>query len=84
MLTTRVMNGMFHEILEEIRVEHKTHFLGDVLSRVDIEEKYNVYRSFRQGSDSRAICQFSKVGGAWLVQGISGRLGLLKEESMVG
>lgn len=54
-LTTRVMNEMFHEMLEEIRVEHKTLFLGDILSRADIEEKYNVYRSFRRGSDSRAI-----------------------------
>jgi hypothetical protein len=54
-LTTRNMNGMLHEMLEEIRVEHKTLFLGDILSRADIEEKYNVYRSFRRGSDSRAI-----------------------------
>jgi hypothetical protein len=50
-LTTRVMNGMLHEMLEQIRVEHKTLFLGDILSRADIEEKYNVYRSFRRGSE---------------------------------
>ena len=54
-LTTLVMNGMFHEMLEEIRVEHKTLFLEDMLSRADIEEKCNVYRSFRWGSDSWAI-----------------------------
>jgi hypothetical protein len=54
-LSTRVMNEMLHEMLEEIRVEHKTLFLADIVSRGDIEEKYNVYRSFRRGSDSRAI-----------------------------
>jgi len=54
-LTTRTMNEMLHEMLEEIRGEHKTLFLGDIVSRADIEEKYNVYRSFRRGSDSRAI-----------------------------
>ena len=30
-------------------------FLADIVSRGDIEEKYNVFRSFRRGSDSRAI-----------------------------
>ena len=49
------MNEMFHEMLEEIRTEHKTLFLGDILSRADIEEKHNVCRSFRRGSGSRAI-----------------------------
>ena len=29
-------------------------------------------------------CQFLEVGGAWLLQGISGRLGFLKEELMLG
>jgi hypothetical protein len=54
-LSTRVMNGMLHEVLEEVRVEHPTLFLADITSRADIEEKYNVFRSFRRGSDSRAI-----------------------------
>jgi hypothetical protein len=45
-LTTRIMNEMFHEMLEEIRLEHKTLFLADISSGSDIEEKYNVYRSF--------------------------------------
>ena len=56
MLTTRVMNGMFHKILEEMRVEqHKTLFLGCILSRANIEETNDVYCSFCQGSNSRAI-----------------------------
>ena len=32
----------------------------------------------------KPFCEFLEVDGAWLVQGISGRLDLLKEESMVG
>jgi hypothetical protein len=54
-LTTRAMNDLLHEVLEEIRGEHPTLFLADITSRSDIEEKYNVFRSFRRGSDSRAI-----------------------------
>ena len=54
-LPTRVMNDMLHEMLEEIRCEHKSLFLGDIQSRGDIEEKFNAYRSFRRASDSRAI-----------------------------
>ena len=54
-LTTRAMNEMFYEMPEEIWLEHKTLFLGDITSRADIEEKYNDYRSFRRASDSRAI-----------------------------
>ena len=49
------MNDMLHEMLEEIRCEHKSLFLGDIQSRGDIEEKFNAYRSFRRASDSRAI-----------------------------
>jgi hypothetical protein len=54
-LTTQIMNGMLHEILDEIREEHPSLFLADITSRADIEDKYNVFRSFRRGSDSRAI-----------------------------
>jgi hypothetical protein len=46
-LTTRIMNEMLHEMLEEICLEHKTLFLADISSGSDIEEKYNVYRFFR-------------------------------------
>jgi hypothetical protein len=54
-LTSRDMNVCLHEILGELLVEHPTMFLADVKTRADIEEKYNVYRSFRRGSDSQAI-----------------------------
>ena len=33
---------------------------------------------------TKRTCEFLEVDGAWLVQGISGRLGLRKEEPMVG
>jgi hypothetical protein len=54
-LTSRDMNGCLHETLGELLVEHPTMFLADVRTRSDIEEKYNVYRSSRRGSDSHAI-----------------------------
>jgi hypothetical protein len=31
-VSKRVMNEMLHKMLEEVRVEHKTLFLGDILS----------------------------------------------------
>jgi hypothetical protein len=54
-LTRRDMNECLHEILGELLIEHPTMFLADIQSRADVEEKYNVYRSFRRGSDSQAI-----------------------------
>jgi hypothetical protein len=55
-VSTRGMNDVLHEVLDEVRVEHPTLFLADITSRSEIEEKYNVFRrSFRRGSDSRAI-----------------------------
>jgi hypothetical protein len=54
-LTTRIMNEMLHEVLKEERVEHPTLFLADIMTPADIEEKYNMFRSFRRGSDYRAI-----------------------------
>jgi hypothetical protein len=51
MLPTRIMNEMLHEVLNEVRVEHPTY----IMSRTNIEEKCSVFRTFCQGSDSRAI-----------------------------
>jgi hypothetical protein len=36
-------------------MEHPTLFLADISSRADIEEKYNMFRSFCRGLDPRAI-----------------------------
>jgi hypothetical protein len=49
------MNNSLYNILGELLGEHPTLFLADVKTRVDIEEKYDVFRSFRRGSDSRAL-----------------------------
>jgi hypothetical protein len=54
-LTTRDMNESLYDILGDLLSEHPSLFLADVKTRSDIEEKYNVYRSFRRGSDSQAM-----------------------------
>lgn len=56
-LRTSDMNEMLHDALGEVFDRHPTLFLADIKSRKDIEEKYHVYRSFRRGSDSRALAQ---------------------------
>jgi hypothetical protein len=47
-LTSRVMNECLHEeSLGELLNEHPTMFcLADIKTRTDVEEKYDVYRSF--------------------------------------
>ena len=54
-LTSFVLNQLFHEVLVDIRQSHSALFLTDVLSDEDVESLYNVFRSFRRGSDSQAI-----------------------------
>ena len=49
------MNESLHDVLGDLLDEHPSLFLADVKTRTDIEEKYNVYRSFRRGSDSQAM-----------------------------
>lgn len=56
-LSTAFLNDLFHESLISI-FDHKPHlFLGDIKGADEIETKYNVFRSFRRGSDTRAIAQ---------------------------
>ena len=55
--TTFEMNDIFHELMLELFDSHRELFDVDVKSETDIQEKYNVYRSFRRGSESRAIAQ---------------------------
>jgi hypothetical protein len=54
-LTSRDMNESPHEILGDLLSEHPSLFLADVMTRSDVEEKYNVCRSLRRGSDSQAM-----------------------------
>jgi hypothetical protein len=55
--TTAEMNDMFLELLTEIYECHREMFAVDIKSSSDISEKYNVFRSFRRGSESRAVAQ---------------------------
>ena len=54
-LTSRDMNESLYDILGDLLGEHPSLFLADVKTRSEVEEKYNVYRSFRRGSDSQAM-----------------------------
>ena len=53
--TSRDMNDALHELLAELLVEHPTLFLSDVKNQEDAESKYDVFRSFRRGSDLQAL-----------------------------
>jgi hypothetical protein len=56
-LSTRVLNGLFVECLCEILDEQPALFLANVKNAGDIETWYNVFRSLRRGSNSRALSQ---------------------------
>ena len=53
--TTSEMNEMFLSILVEIYDEHPKLFGLDVKEASDLADKFNVFRSFRRGSESRAV-----------------------------
>jgi hypothetical protein len=53
--TTSEMNEMFLEVLMEILDCRPELFGYDVESPADLQEKFNVFRSFRRGSESRAV-----------------------------
>jgi hypothetical protein len=55
--TTSEMNDLFQELMMEIFDSRRDLFEVDVKTGADIQEKYNVYRSFRRGSESRAVAQ---------------------------
>ena len=54
-LTSHAMDELFHEALCEVFDYNPALFLADIRCHQDIYEKYGVFRSFRRGSDSRAI-----------------------------
>ncbi len=56
-LTSSRLNALFHEVLIEIFHHDRSLFLTDIKQPEDVEELYNVFRSFRRGSDSRAIAK---------------------------
>jgi hypothetical protein len=53
--TTSDMNGLFLELLADIFEEHPKLFGLDIADVSELPEKYNVFRSFRRGSESRAV-----------------------------
>lgn len=53
--TTTDMNDLFIEILGEIYEECPKMFGYDITQLSDLSDKYNVFRSFRRGSESRAV-----------------------------
>jgi hypothetical protein len=55
--STSEMNDLMIELLLEIYELRRDLFAVDVKSSSDISEKYNVFRSFRRGSESRAVAQ---------------------------
>jgi hypothetical protein len=54
-LSTADMNNLFLEVLGDIYEEHPKLFGHDITDFSDLSEKYNVFRSFRRGSESRAV-----------------------------
>lgn len=53
--TTSDMNELFLEVLSEIFEDQPKLFGYDVVELSDLTDKYNVFRSFRRGSESRAV-----------------------------
>jgi hypothetical protein len=54
-LSTADMNDLFLEILTDIYEEHPKLFGADIAGAGDLQDKFNVFRSFRRGSESRAV-----------------------------
>lgn len=53
--STSDMNDLFIEVLIEIYEDDPKLFGIDILEASDLTEKFNVFRSFRRGSESRAV-----------------------------
>lgn len=56
-LSTRILNARFVECLCDILEESPELFLANIKNAGDIETWYNVFRSLRRGSNSRALSQ---------------------------
>jgi hypothetical protein len=55
--TTSDMNDMFVELLGDLFESHRRLFGVNIESSLDVGEKYHVFRSFRRGSESRAVAK---------------------------
>ena len=53
--STSEMNDLFLELLVSIYDQRPELFGYDVSAATDLQDKFNVFRSFRRGSESRAV-----------------------------
>jgi hypothetical protein len=55
--TTAEMNDLFLEVLSELYGVRRDIFEVDIKTSGELQDKYNVFRSFRRGSESRAVAK---------------------------
>ena len=60
------MNDMFLGLLVEVLEEESDLFAVNILTPSDLHEKYNVFRSFRRGSESRAVANNVSEGDRFI------------------
>ena len=65
--TTAEMNDIFHSLLSEIFEDDRDLFATDIRNTTDLFDKYNVFRSFRRGSESRAVSENVSEGDRFIV-----------------
>ena len=65
--TTPEMNDLFLRLLIDIYEEHPSMFGLDVSQSSDLDEKYHIFRSFRRGSESRAVAMQVSVSDRYQV-----------------
>ena len=61
------MNVMFIDCLTELYEENPSRFGLDIKSAEDVGEKFHVFRSFRRGSESRAVAMNVSKGDRYVV-----------------
>ena len=65
--TTSEMNDLFHAMLAEILEDNRDLFAVDIRTTSDLFDNYNVFRSFRRGSESRAVAANVSEGDRFIV-----------------
>ena len=55
--TTSEMNDLLIDLLTELFEDRRDLFAPDIRSSVELFDKYHVYRSFRRGSETRAVAK---------------------------
>ena len=65
--TTSELNDLFLDLLTEIYDDQRDLFAVDIRSTGDLSDKYHVYRSFRRGSESRAVSKEVSPGDRYQV-----------------